>query len=267
LGVTDPEEVVRKLQEYSLQLGHSNLLESQLRVETELLAFCKASNMNRETTMDSMLYLSITLSSMSRYSEAEIFARELVEESEKETLISEVYVYVAENLSNVLHHQDKFEEALAVAHDAVERFRPVLEEGDAMVRLMEAESDALRGIGRHQEALDLARHCIKTRTDHPYRFKTGEEVPFGSYYSMAQSLICVGGLDEAEVMLKKALAVLESNGIEIHPQMVQAMDCLGAVYRDQGRKKEAKSMFEAVKKLVPQVFPKDHPDYKLFMEE
>jgi hypothetical protein len=72
-------------------------------------------------------------------------------------------------------------------------------------------------------------------------------------------------LDEADVMLNKALTVLESDGIEFHPNVVSAMDALGQVYRCQGRKKEGAAMYKAVKKLVPQVYPKDHPEYARYI--
>jgi hypothetical protein len=67
-------------------------------------------------------------------------------------------------------------------------------------------------------------------------------------------------------MFKKAMAVLESDGIQLHPGVVEAMSAIGDVYRLQGRKKEAAAMVKAVKKLVPRVYPRDHPDYKMFME-
>jgi cytochrome c-type biogenesis protein CcmH/NrfG len=62
------------------------------------------------------------------------------------------------------------------------------------------------------------------------------------------------------------MSTLESEGLEIHPNMVRALSLLADVYRLQGRKKEAAVMCKKVNNLVPQVFPKDHPDYKKYME-
>jgi tetratricopeptide (TPR) repeat protein len=153
-----------------------------------------------------------------------------------------------------------------MAHDALERFQSIVPEGDAMVRLMETESDALDRLGQHYEAVALSEYCFKTRTEHPERFQDGDKLPFNSFSNLAHNLAKVGRLDEAEATLKKALAGLESDGIEFHSNVIQAMDALGGVYRLQGRKKEAAAMRKAVKKLVPQVYPKDHPEYKRFME-
>jgi hypothetical protein len=44
------------------------------------------------------------------------------------------------------------------------------------------------------------------------------------------------------------------------------MGALGDVYQLTGRKKEVVAMDKQIKKLVPQVFPKDHPSYKMYME-
>jgi tetratricopeptide (TPR) repeat protein len=180
--------------------------------------------------------------------------------------IRAIHAAASQRLSCALIGQGKLEEARGLAHDAVERFRPILPEGNAMVRLMEIESSALGSLGRQEEALVLMQHCLKTRTDHPDRFPDGGKVPFTCAYTLAQTLLRVGRLDEAETMLKKALAMLESGGIKLQPNVVHAMDCLGDVFWLQGRKKEAEEMKQAMKKLVPQVFPKDHPDYKMFME-
>jgi hypothetical protein len=75
-----------------------------------------------------------------------------------------------------------------------------------------------------------------------------------------------GRLEVAEEMLKKALFMLKSDGFEFHPDMVATMRSLGNMYQLQRRKKEATAMFNAMKELVPQVFPKDHPSYKKLME-
>jgi hypothetical protein len=63
------------------------------------------------------------------------------------------------------------------------------------------------------------------------------------------------------------LATLEREGKEFHPDVVSTMITLGDVYRKQGRKKDGKAMLKAAKKLVPKVFPKDHPNYKHYMEK
>jgi tetratricopeptide (TPR) repeat protein len=154
---------------------------------------------------------------MSRYPEAEIFAREMVAESEKMSPISGHHVMAVERLVMVLENQDRFEEAHRLAHDAVGRFRAELPEEDAMVRLMEAEASALQRLDRNEEALAIQEYCLKTRVYHPERFPKGGEVPSDCFYSMAQSMKCVGRLEEAEAMFKKALAMLESEGIEFHP--------------------------------------------------
>jgi tetratricopeptide (TPR) repeat protein len=258
-------QVARKLNEYGSQLGASNLKESQLRVATEVLAFCKVSKLDSDFTMMAMGNLSITLSNMSRYQEAEIFARELVAESEKLTALGAAQLMAVGTLSIVLVNQDKFEEARHMAHAGLERFRPIAPVGEAMVRLMEAEALALSSLGRHEEALVLSQHCLTARLDNPRRFQYGGQVPAGSFSSLAKSMIEVGRLDEAETMLNKALAVLKRDGIEIHADMVSAMGLLAKVYLGQGRKKESTAMVKAVRKLVPRVFPKDHPNYKKIM--
>jgi tetratricopeptide (TPR) repeat protein len=107
---------------------------------------------------------------------------------------------------------------------------------------------------------------MKTRTDHPERFHDGGKVPWSRFYFLAQTLIKVGRLDEAEARIKQAMAVLKSDGIQFHPDMVNTMATLTAVYNLQGRKKEALAMWEEVRKLVPQVYPTDHPHYKNYME-
>jgi tetratricopeptide (TPR) repeat protein len=267
LDLTDPEQVANKLMEYAKQLGDSNLCESQLRVSTEVLAFCKVSEVNIECTMTALANLSVNLCTMSRFSEAEIFAREMVAELEKETPIQGMHMYASENLSCVLMLQANFEEARSVAHDAITRFLPLLPEaeGGAMVRLMEAEVSALEGLGRNQEALDLAQHCLKTRTDHPERFPDGGKVPFNSFFALGASLRRAGRLEEAESTYKKGLAGLESEGKVLHPDVVVGMGALVEVFHRQGREKEAWKMAKAIQKLVPQVYPKDHPQYKKYM--
>jgi tetratricopeptide (TPR) repeat protein len=169
----------------------------------------------------------------------------------------------------VLIRQNKLEEGRKLAHDAFDRFRLVLPpegEADAMVRLVEAESFALTSLLRHEEALALNQYCLKTRLDHPTMFPNGGKVPFVCFISLGQSLMHVGRLDQAEAMLNKALAVLKSDGLAFHPSVVYSMHSLGQVYRQQGRKKDAADMAKKVKKLVPQVFPKDHPEYKKLMK-
>jgi predicted Zn-dependent protease len=131
--------------------------------------------------------------------------------------------------------------------------------------LMEAESDALHRLGRYEEAMVIAQYCLKTRTGHPERFPDGGKVPFTSYFSLAQSMQLVGHLDQAESMLHKAMGVLESEGKELHPSVVHVLGALEEVYRRQGRKKAAGAMAKKVRKLVPQVFPQDHPEYKNYM--
>jgi hypothetical protein len=133
--------------------------------------------------------------------------------------------------------------------------------------LIETESEALLKLGRPKESVSLMQLCIKMRVDNPERFPRDQGI--GSCYTkLAHSLCAVGGrLQEAEFMLKKALASLESEGKVIHPEVCLAMFSLGQVYTLQGHKKEAEVMAKKVKKLVPQIFPKDHPDYKNFMEK
>jgi tetratricopeptide (TPR) repeat protein len=263
LEVKDCEQVAIKLLEYTEQLCNSNLLESKLRVAMEALAFCKASDLKSKFSFKALYDISCTLSQMSRYEEAEIFAREMVAESDKLAPIQASHLIAAEQLSDVLLHQGKIEEALSVAHDASERFCPIVQDLDAIVRLMGAESSALRSLKRYQEALDIQEHCFEMLD----AIQFPERVSASSLHFYATLLVCVGGrLDEAEATLKKALAKLERDGIEFHPGMVHVKSALGDVYREQGRKKEAKAMLKAVKKLVPKVFPKDHPCYKMFME-
>jgi tetratricopeptide (TPR) repeat protein len=264
--VTDPEQVVIKLSEHGNQLRNSNRFESELRVRMEVLAYCKASKLEYSIIVIATYNLSMTLLNMSRYPEAEIFAREMVAESEKLTPVGDVHVLAVQGLSRVLSYQEKFEEAHRLAHDGLERFRPFVSEGESMARLMEAEAEALANLGRYEEALALLQGCLKARTDHPERFKDGGKVPPTCFSFLGQTLKKVGRLDEAESALKKALAILKNDGIEYHPEVVIAMRTLAEVYQQQGLKKEAVVMVKAVKKLVPLVFPKDHRDYKLYMD-
>jgi tetratricopeptide (TPR) repeat protein len=259
--VTDPEQVVLGLLDYARELGDSNRHESQLRVSTETLAFCKASNVQTQLMMEAMSSVGTTLRDMSRYSEAEIFAREMVAEAEKLTPIGQAHVSAFEQLSNVLFYQDKIEESRRVAHDAVERFRPcLLQETDSMLLLMEAESSALRHLDRNEEALALAYQCLALRLD------VGREGPAMCYYSIGLNLTNLGRQDEAETALRTALDILQSQGKDYHANAVHTMSALVDVYRRQGRKKDAATMLKAVKDLAPQVYPKDHPHYKMFME-
>jgi hypothetical protein len=153
LHVTDPEEVAYKLSLYTQQLGDSNLRESQLRVSLEVFAFCKAFKLMRET-LGAISNVASTLEHMGRHPEAEIFAREMVTESEKHTPIQDVHVQAVSKLCTTLFFQNKFEESRRLAHDGVERFRPLVQKGEALARLMEAESVALGvGLHRHDEAL------------------------------------------------------------------------------------------------------------------
>jgi hypothetical protein len=77
--VTDPEQVINKLSKYADQLADFNLFESELRViRTEILAFRKVSKVSSDQTLTAIYNLSIMLSRMSRYQEAEIFAREML---------------------------------------------------------------------------------------------------------------------------------------------------------------------------------------------
>jgi tetratricopeptide (TPR) repeat protein len=204
---------------------------------------------------------------MSRYPEAEIFARELVAEAEKRTPICEIHVFAAQRLSMALKPQGKFEKARGLAHDGVERFRLVVPEGDAMVRLMEAESAALGELERFEEALVIAHYCLKTRTDHPERFPAEGEMRSGALFAVAHLLNRIGRLEEAEAILEKVLADFESNEINLQRSMLCVMNELGDVYLLRGRKKEAAAMRKKMKKLVPQVFPVDHPQYKMLMEQ
>jgi hypothetical protein len=83
LGVKDPDQVAIGLMEYAGKLGQSNLRESDLRVAMEALAFCKAFKVTSYYTLAAMGNISNTLAGMSRYEEAEIFARERVTETDK----------------------------------------------------------------------------------------------------------------------------------------------------------------------------------------
>jgi hypothetical protein len=132
--------------EYSFQLVKSNLRESQLQVSTELLAFCKANKVIVDLLLNAICNITITLQNMSRYPEAEVFSREMVAKSEKETPVREVHARSIARLAMTLVYQHNFEEVRRVAHDAVEPFRPYVPEGDAIVRLMEAELNAFRGL-------------------------------------------------------------------------------------------------------------------------
>jgi tetratricopeptide (TPR) repeat protein len=257
LEVKDPELVAHKLLNYSKQLNDSNLLESELRVSTEALAFCKASKVSSEKTLAVMYQISSTLSSMSRFPEAEIFARELGVEAEKIAPLGLSHIMAAQQLSSVLSNQSKYEDALQVAHAAVERFSPIAEQQvEAMVLLLEAESKALRNLKRYDEALVLRERC----------FLMQDLTSAISLHSYALLLVDAGGrLEEAEAALKKSLAKLKRDGIELHPGVVHATSTLGKVYWQQGRKKEAAAMEKAVRKLVPRVFPIDHPHYARYM--
>jgi tetratricopeptide (TPR) repeat protein len=263
-NVTNPDKVARGLLGYAGQLGYSNLCESQLRVLTEALAVCNAFKVKRDLTLPVMYNLSLTLEGMARLEEAEVFAREMVAESDKVARIDGMHAMSAERLSTVLKLRGKFEEARIMAHEATERFGPVVTKTDinAAMRLLEAEASALRCQNRHQEALDIAQECLTVRKAHPGWFPDGA---WSCFHSVAVSLISVGRLDEAESTLKQAQAMLQSNGIEYHPDVVHIASTLGDVYRLQGRKQKANDMVKTVKKLVPLVFPKGHPDYKMFM--
>jgi hypothetical protein len=265
LDATDPEEVVCKLSAYIHQLR--NQLETKLRVSTEIVVLCKASKVKREHTLKAMFNLSRTLEQMTRYPEAETFAREMMAESEKETPIGEIHVLAVTKLCNVLFFQNRFEESRQLAHDGVERFRSLVPVGGALAQLMEVECNALTvGLQRHEEALTIQQYLLKTRLENPTLFENGGRVPFSLYYSMAESLMRLGRLDESEAMLKRGQATLESDGVELSQDVVHFMAALADVNRRQGRKREAAAMKKKVKKLVPQVFPKDHPSYKLYME-
>jgi hypothetical protein len=115
IGVTDPEQVVIKMGRYALQLSDSNLLESKLRVLTEVLSFCKASKLTCELFLKALYSFTLTLSDMSRYSEAEIFARAMVAESDKESLIGEAHIMATQMLSKVILNRAKYEEARLLA--------------------------------------------------------------------------------------------------------------------------------------------------------
>jgi tetratricopeptide (TPR) repeat protein len=131
---------------------------------------------------------------------------------------------------------------------------------------MEEEADALGQLKRYEEALVIAQYCVKTRTDHPERFSDGGKVPGSCFFTMAQLLQRVGRLEEAEAMLKQVMDMLKIDGKEVSPQMAASIAASVGLYRLQGREKEAAAMVKAVRKLAPQVFPKDHPNYKKYME-
>jgi tetratricopeptide (TPR) repeat protein len=265
--VTDPDEVVSKLNDYASELGDSNRLESQLRVRTEIVALRKASGMDPELILMANYNVSITLERMSRYQEAEFFAREMVAESDKHTPFGDMHVLAVQTLADILCCQDKFEESRRLAREGLERFLPFVPVGEAMMRLMEAESMALSKLRRHGEALTILEKCLKTRLDHPEKFRNGGKVPSRCFFDLGQTLMNAGRLDEAEVMVKKAMPMLEMEGKVLHQDMVIAMDTLAIVYRKQGRKKEAAAQVSKVRKLAPQVYPKDHQRFNRFMEE
>jgi hypothetical protein len=60
-----------------------------------------------------------------------------------------MHVMAAEKLSRVLLFQQRYEEAWRVAHDAGERFRPILQGMEGIVQLMEAESTPLIFLERY----------------------------------------------------------------------------------------------------------------------
>jgi tetratricopeptide (TPR) repeat protein len=153
--VTSLREVVRLLHKHGNRLGDLNLRESELNVAMEVLAFCKASNADSDLTLTAIFNISITLEAMSRYPEAETFAREMIAETEKLLPVDRMHAMAARKLSKVLVFQARYEEAWGVAHDAMERFRPILRDMEAMVCLMEAESVALYYLERYEEALAL----------------------------------------------------------------------------------------------------------------
>jgi tetratricopeptide (TPR) repeat protein len=261
LELKDPEQIANKLLAYSRELGRLNLHQSEVRVVTEVLAFCKRFNVSRE--MHTAKYnLATTLVDMARHSEAEIFAREMIADLESVAPVGLDHVMAAEKLSTVLLHQTKFEEARLVAHDAVERFCPRFQDMSFMVRLLEAESAALRYLGRSQDALFIQEQCFLFQDSQ--RFP--ERVTVNSLHAYAVLLIDLGRREEAEASLQKALVKLESEGLEFHPNVVFIKSSLRDVYLLQGRKKEAAAMLKVLKKLVPQVFPVDHPGYKHHME-
>jgi hypothetical protein len=263
--VTDLEQVARKLMECSVNLCSSNRLESALRVSTEVLALCKASKLDIDFTVAAMDHVSGTLRAMSRDQEAEIFAREMVAESEKVTPIRELHAIAVGRLTSVLLSQGKPEEARQMAHGAVERFLVRVPIGEAMMRLMELEATALGTLRRHEEALALKQHCLKGRLENPSKFQNGGKVPMSCYHAVAQSLVGIGRLDDAEAMLKQVLATLKSDGIEFHPDVLSVMEALGPIYQEQRRIPELGALIKAVQKLVPKVFPKDHPEYKRYL--
>jgi tetratricopeptide (TPR) repeat protein len=252
--------------EYAVQLGDSNRLESQLRVSIEALAFCKEVKVKDDIRLSSMGNVSALLGDMSRYQEAEIFAREMVAEAKKLMPIRAIHATAAKRLSWALVNQQRYEEARGLAHEAVGRLCPSIPLGEATVGLMETESEALSELGRHEEALVIAEYCMKTRVAKPTRFPNGGKVPADCFFALSHLLLSVGRLNEAEENLNKVLGMLKSEGKENHPDMVSSMVALGGVYIKQGHRKEAAAMFKAAKKLVPQAYPKDHPDYIRFME-
>jgi hypothetical protein len=72
-----------------------------------------------DATLVAIYNLSSALSNMSRYAEAEIFAREMVAASDKVAPVSKIHVLAVERLSRMMHTQGKYEEALWLAHDGV----------------------------------------------------------------------------------------------------------------------------------------------------
>jgi hypothetical protein len=101
LEVTDPEQVAVKLSEYIQKLSSLNQRESQLRVATEALAVCRAGKVEIGFTITAMGNLSSTLEQMSRYQEAESFAREMVVTLETEWPTRGIHAAAVQRLSQV----------------------------------------------------------------------------------------------------------------------------------------------------------------------
>jgi tetratricopeptide (TPR) repeat protein len=251
LEVVDPEELIQKLLAHSAQLGRSNQHESQLRVEIEALALSKALQMSDRTLL-AKHNLSTILEAMSRYPEAEVYAREMVADSENETPFRSVHVMAAERLTIVLCCQEKFEDARRVSHAACLRFGSI-EDRAAVVRLVEAKSKALWHLSRVEEALLLWEPCVEQRRDDENAEWFPGGVSVSSLYFFAVLQCDVRQLDNAEGTLNEALAMMESDGIVYHSDVVKTKRKLSEVYALQGRKKEAAAILKAVNKLVPQV--------------
>ncbi len=200
--------------------------------------------------------LASTLSRLGRYGEARALFEAVVDDASDvfgpnhPQTLSALY-----NLASLLVNLELYGVAAEMTSALVDRYATTFGEGHE--ETLQARNQ-LAVIHLYQSKWSEAEKELRETLD-GYLRREGQPVPSVIYQNLAGALRGQGKLDEALIMVSKALAVSDAQYGETYPERVGILNELGRVRMEMGDASAALEDFRDAHQTAKAVFPEDHP--------